>query len=347
MGKMGWRALEVTEVDKEDATIVEFTEQFVAFCTHFGFVPDDQSTGSTLSFVLDGNSSLLDEFTTFLVSEVETIRTDIDPDHAGIARVAETIIHQLVSQIVDHQGGGITAGRKWREIQERFNGEGSFGELAADLDVHTVRLKENIRSHETATGPTAWKQRMQIHRLVRLDAKASISTARKIHRIGSDLQNRLLPSDHLTSSLASFEAQAIGFIALRDIDEHHDEYVIGAGRRDPNGTQPGSVFDWDIGDGDVKVSARGHSIMVLALAGHVHALIRCLQSATEHHESHELAKGMLNPDFMEKTPDGSWNMITRENETDDHRSVRESMEKLRKPDVPKAPPLCEECDLPI
>ena len=283
-----------------------------------------------------------------LTQSARQIRNDIDPDHQPLLIIEEAISAQLTHQLVDHGASQITPGRRSRELFQRFGGEGSCDDLAADLEAHYARLENELKQHDTVSGPTAWRQRIELDRLIRIDAVAIISTVRKIRRVAQDLENRLA-GDHLITSLETFDAHTEGLVALRDIAEHHDEYVVGQGRRDATGTEPGPVFDWHIANNDVAVTARGKTVRPLEFARRAQSLVRCSQSAADYHCVREWVSGMANPDFVRVDEDGSWTIIDESSQDEEQQYFAAVLhQSIRLPPDPKSHrPTCKECTLPV
>ena len=118
----------------------------------------------------------------------------------------------------------------------------------------------------TECGPTAWRSRIYLERQARLDATGILLTAQRLRRVAKDIASRVA-GGHIAHAVASFDAQTPGLSDLRNIAEHLDDYVIGRGRLDDAGTQPGDVFEWRIAERDVEVSARSRRVSALVVAG--------------------------------------------------------------------------------
>ncbi|MGW0486500.1 hypothetical protein [Nonomuraea sp. NPDC003214] len=192
--------------------------------------------------------------------------------------------NQLRDQQVVNEPGEIVflPTRASREGFERVRGEASVEALLTELSVHERRLLTDFKDFNKATGPKAWKKRQQILFVARIDALAIINCARRMERIARDLQRRLGNNSHIMAALQTFRRSASHVTDLRNISEHLDEYVVGAGRIDGSArVEPGEVFEIAIEGEDVVLAARSRSARILGVAAAVRDLCRCVHRTTE------------------------------------------------------------------
>lgn len=304
---MGNRIVEFEFLSPPSADEEIFLRQVAAFAEFHGvgaiLTPPDRYPG-LWELILDANSSLLDGFAPHLVESVAQIANDMDSGSADLRALASYLGSELTDRIVSPSGrSGITPARPGRELLERIAGEASYSQLDVELDLHEQRVRDGIVEYHALTGPTAWRRRHDLRLVLRTDALALTSAARRLQRIARDLQQRL-PSPHLRAALERFDEAAPGLIDLRNIAEHLDEYTVGKGWIDEVEVEPGDVFEMTVTDDDLIVAARGRQIRVLALRTACVALRSCLQNASEHHLLWSVMPPFADFDFIIETSDG-------------------------------------------
>lgn len=354
---MGWRTVEFRIDNPGDLSCLTLLEQLADFGEFHGCRPDFEKTGSPndggwVLFTLDGNSMWLNDFTPIFIEGCREIAADIDGDSDDLNGMVFQIESQLTDQLVPLHGDGIiTEARPGREALERVGGESSSAALIEEIELHADRVRDSLSRLRSVSGADGWRQRIRFRQTAAIDARAVIHTARRLIRVARHMCDTF-PGEHLKIAYARFMEDTLGLIDLRDIAEHIDEYAVGRGRRDAAGEQPGPVFEYLAIEDDVVVTARGHSLGVLAAAESAFRLGRCLGAAAEKHFPLVLFPDGLDFDFMERMRDGSLVYVDRGEESSEQREVRATWEATR-PRTPtldaegEAPTLCPECGEPL
>ena len=234
-----------------------------------------------MGFTLDANTAWLDEVTPILVAGARELANDIDPIDPVLQAAVAEIGTQLTSQLeLEADEVVVTGNRAAREADELLSGEASFRALQEELAVHRERVRNALDGVRLAKGPNAWRLRRRKQYLAGLDGLALINAVRRVQRIAGRIATRM-PNGHIEKALRHFDSCAGNVIHLRNLSEHLDEYVLGKGRLDPIGREPGEVFELHVGPEDVTLTARGKSVAVLAADSHCQILLRCLEAAAE------------------------------------------------------------------
>lgn len=216
--------------------------------------------------------------------------------------------------------------------------------MLAELDVHSKRLERGVDDFLHSTGPTAWIARHDRELEVRIDCLAIVTTARRLRRSAGHIAQEI-PGTHLDEALRRFDSAVPDLVLFRDIAEHIDEYAIGSGRRDPQDTDAGEVFQLDIAtDASVTITARERSLDVNGVVVACKALADCVQQTVNHHMIFKVMPGFADFEFFEDL-DGVESAVPREDEDSRQREVRQMMSRMASTEP--APLACLSCGLAI
>ncbi|MBA3361057.1 MAG: hypothetical protein H0T94_06255 [Acidimicrobiia bacterium] len=280
---MGWRTVEFRLEDPDSATCQEFLQQMASFGAFHGCSPDFERSGSHddegwVVFTLEGNSLWLNDFTDLFIGGCREIAADIAVGDEKLNKILDAIQSQLEDQRTPiDRNPVVTVARKGRERLERVEGQASFGALIEELGVHVGRVRDVLSQLASVRGSEGWHARIELRRIAAIDAEAVIRTARRLERVARHMCE-LLSDKHLHKAYNSFMEDTKALVDLRDIAEHLDEYVVGRGKRDESGEQPGPVFESAVTGDDVVVIARGRSLGVLYAAKCAFRLGECLRA---------------------------------------------------------------------
>ena len=354
---MGWRTVEFQLREPNNPACAKFLEQMAEFGDLHGCRPDFERIGSAedagwVTFELGGNSLWLNDFSEIFIEGCREIGADIALDDDELKRIINEIESQLRQQSVPAVGDGIvTLARPGREGLQRIEGEASFPALIDELELHVNRLKEALLRLRSVSGADGWRQRVEFRRSGAIDAEAVIRTARRLQRVAHHIC-QLLPGDHLETAYRVFMEETAGLIDLRDMTEHIDEYVVGRGRRDRADEQPGPVFEYEVADDDVIVSARDRSLGVLIAAEHAFRLGGCLEAASKERWPRVVFPAGLDMDFMMETENGDLVYVDRDQEGAEQREFHATLESVRSAasgtgNREEEAKLCPECGVPL
>ena len=132
-----------------------------------------------MELVIDGNSSSLNQFTPYLNKSIVQIAKDIDPTSESLRSISASMAAQLSEQVTDWSGIDIIVlARSGRELRERVEcGDSSFIQIGSELDIHAKRIQGGLTKYQKATGPRAWKRRIDLRLMLRIDSLALLVTA--------------------------------------------------------------------------------------------------------------------------------------------------------------------------
>jgi len=317
---MGWRSVVIEFNERPSDAVQEWFRQFCAYAEWYGAGPGcelrEELEHHLLEIQLDANSDLLDLLTPQLCQAAKTIARDIDPEDSDLEELAALVGEQLAEQVVQHDPDRyITYTRPGREALERLGGEASVPVLLQQMALHQSRVQDDLHAITTASGPTAWRARLDHELALRVDALAVLNTARRVERVAVDLLDRLRDR-HLSAALDTFRSAARDVGHIRNIAEHVDEYAIGRGRLDQGGdVGPGEVIKLTFEDSEVLLTARDRTVSVSAVVEAVERLASCLNATTASARFFRLIfpRG-LDFDFMVVEPDGSRRIVVELNE---------------------------------
>ena len=281
---MGYRTINLPLDEVPNTAVTAWAEALVDFARWYGFGASWAATagdlGVCLEIELGGNSSHLNRMTPLISEAAGQIAHDISPGGQLLADHADEVGRQLTEQLISWDGvPHVTFTRSGREAEERLGGEASVAAFLREVDLHSSRISLDLRALTDASGPNGWRERLDAHFAIRVDAASVITCVRKIERVARDLHRRLNDS-HLRAALTAFDASTSGVREIRNILEHIDEYVIGSGRLDHGvPTEPGPALEVDLENNDVVLSARGRRVKVNDVVVAARTLGKCIDAA--------------------------------------------------------------------
>ncbi|WP_327034283.1 hypothetical protein [Micromonospora ureilytica] len=285
---MGWRTVQFRTTDPPRREVLSWVREFAAYTKWCGAHPEVErgaENGEVLfDITIHGNSGFLTASTDDFADIAARIAIDIAPHDSELMLIAVDAGNQLRDQKIVNEPGQIVflPTRASREGFERLSGEASMDALLQELAVHERRLLKDLKDFNDATGPRAWAKRFRVQFIARVDALAVINCARRMERIARDLQRRLNGNMHINAALQTFRQRTSHVTDLRNISEHLDEHVVGAGQIDgAEHREPGEVFEIRMDREDVVLSARSRSARILSVASAVKDLCQCVQRTTE------------------------------------------------------------------
>lgn len=179
-----------------------------------------------------------------------------------------------------------------------------------ELAFHHARLRSDCQSIASASGPSAWRTRLENEFAARVDALAVVNTARRIERVAIDLRDRLGDS-HLRTALRTFANTSRQVADLRNIAEHIEEYAVGRGHLDKGeDIEPGQVIRLSVEPDDIVLAARGHSDSIGSVVEACERLASCVDAALSAHLFDLYFPEGLDFDFMVSEPDGTNRVVS-------------------------------------
>ncbi|MEU8240172.1 hypothetical protein AB0C07_18150 [Actinoplanes missouriensis] len=311
---------------------------FARWCGATASVRREIEDGETyFDITIEGGSGFLNGRTDDFAEAASRIALDISPQDQGLMAIALDAGAQLRDQKIIHEPGEIVflPTRASREGFERLQGEASMETLLRELAIQESRLAADIKNYNNAAGPRAWKKRESIAFLARIDALSIINCARRMERIARDLRTRLGGNSHLSAALQVFRQNTAHVTDLRNISEHLDEYVVGAGRMDdPSQVEPGEVFELIVERQDVVLSARSRSARILSVAAAVKVLCQCVQNTTEARFMELTWADGIDFDYAIIEDDGTSRILREEEYPPEVLGAKEAMARSRQGGIP-------------
>lgn len=346
---MGYRIVRLKLFQSLTSSERALLDQVVAVATFQGletFVEEPNDYPGEWELTIEGNSVYLNACTPIITDLIVQIASDIDPSDARLDCFAQSICMQLREQIVDwSEVDGIIVARPGRELEQRLVGEASFVGISAELTIHAARIREQLESYHSATGPEAWLRRHELVQRLRVDGIALIAAARRLRRIANDVRARL-GTAHLDAALNDFDRKVAGLVALRDMAEHIDEYNIGRGRKDPVELEPGDVLELSVKRNDVEFTARGTTLRVLSIEQACTAMTACFEATAEHQAIVNLFPPLAEFQFTKDSGAGH-EFVPISEESEEHSAFRSAVRETFGQAFALLAGQCETCRRPL
>jgi len=330
---MGWRTIEVGIRDSEGDPAVSLVGAFTEFAEFHGldaFSEHYERANGKLGIrvIVEGNSSSLNDMTGLLCDGAEEIAYDIAPNDRRLLRIARLIGAELRGQLTGGWGvPSVTTGRASREVEAIAYGQVSPFELEEELVVHSERIRSALKERRSTGGVDGWRDRRRIEHVCTVDLRSLVRTARILSRVGVVL-GKAIPRPHTFSVMSRFEEETNGLVAVRNVLEHMDEYVVGKGRLNKD-AEPGAVLDYRFASDDVVISALdvdGLAVSQLVESGL--RMARCLQTTIDHFVPLIRLKSLIDDfQFIVDDPNDNAVVVAPAEETESQVAFRSSFEE--------------------